>query len=187
MLSPAKTSTRPSGSSVAVGYQRPTVMSGAAEVRVGLRVEDRRVGEAVVGADVAADDERPAVGELDVAGAEEISPVGNAVKVPRPGSQSRSEFGAASQPSHVRTCPVGSSDMWTATSGHATGALHWPTWSGVGPAACEPPRGISVKPTRQATKESRRQKGSDRQSRWVWSAAARNSQTETRRNASSVP
>ena len=50
---------------------------GPAEVRPRDRVEDRRVGEALVRVDVAADEERPAVGELDVPGAEEIAPVGD--------------------------------------------------------------------------------------------------------------
>ena len=75
MLSPAKTSTRPSGSCVAVGYQRADGHVGSAEVRVRRRVEDRRVREAAVGVDVAADDQRPAVGELDVASAEEVASV----------------------------------------------------------------------------------------------------------------
>ena len=49
------------------------------------------------------------------------------MKSPVCGSQSRSEFGPASNPSSVTTCPVGSSDMCTATSGHETGVLQLPS------------------------------------------------------------
>ena len=124
-------------------------MSGPRKYVFGRRVEDRRVGEAEVGVDVAADDQRAAVGELDVARAEEVPRVRDADERSR-GRDPRgaSSSAPASQPSQARTCPVGSSDMCTATSGHATGALHCPTWSGVAAvAAREPPSCMSATTT----------------------------------------
>src|SRR6266511_1226191 len=106
MLSPANVSTRPSGSSVAVGYQRPTDMSGARKYVfvVGLKI--------VVSASSTS------------AAQKRLRPYGTEVKVPVCGSQSRSEFGASVQASNASTLPVGSNDMCTATSGQETGALH---------------------------------------------------------------
>ena len=50
---------------------------GAAEVGLRRRIEDRRVGEALVCVDVATDEQRAAVSELNVPRAEEIPPIGN--------------------------------------------------------------------------------------------------------------
>ena len=51
---------------------------------------------------------------------------GTPMNVPKTGSQRRIELGARVQPSQASTCPVGSSDMSTATRGQDTGALHCP-------------------------------------------------------------
>ena len=72
MLSPAKTKTLPSPSTVAVGYQRATLMSARLRPRVRRRIEDRRVRDADVRLHVAADDQHAPVGQQDVARAEEV-------------------------------------------------------------------------------------------------------------------
>ena len=67
-------------------------------------------------------------------------PYGTDVKMPVCGFHSRSEFRAAPKPSSEKTSPVDVSDMWTATIGHANGALQSPMTLGGSPgAALEPP------------------------------------------------
>ena len=77
---PAVISTWPSGSLVAVGYQRPCSHVGAAQPGLGGRVEDpdlvqaleRAGGAADLVLQVAADHEHPAVGEQDLARAPDV-------------------------------------------------------------------------------------------------------------------
>ena len=59
-----------------------------------------------------------------------MRPYGTARETPVVGFHIRSELTAASKPSSEKTSPVGSSDMWTATSGHEIGALHSPSCAG---------------------------------------------------------
>jgi hypothetical protein len=80
---------------------------------------------------------------------------GTGTNVPVAGSQIFSEFGASSHASNASTFPVGSSDMWTATSGHATGALHAPTWALV-TAARVPPSCTSASANTNPSSASRR-------------------------------
>ena len=91
------------------------------------------------------------------------------MKVPEAGSHSRSEFGPASKPSSMKTSPVGSRDMWTATRGHATGALQSPIWSGVDAvtAALEPLRRISIMAMEHAASAERCHDATRRRCRWV--------------------
>ena len=107
MLSPEKTSTRPSASWVAVGYQRPTVMSGprkyvfvfGSKIVVSARPRSASMWPPTISVRPSASWTWPAQ--------KRFREYGTPTKVPRPGSQSRIEAGAVLQPSQVRTCPVG--------------------------------------------------------------------------------
>src|SRR6266540_7321820 len=164
MLSPANVSTRPSGSSVAVGYQRPTDMSGPRKyVSVtGLKI--------VVSASPKSALMFPPTISVRPSASwtwpeqKRFRPYGTDVNVPVAGFQSRCVFGESSQASIASTWPVGSSDMWTATSGQETGALHCPTWSGVAvTAAVDPPSWTSAATARQVATATRGHDGSHRQ------------------------
>ncbi len=74
MLSPETTKTLPSGSAVAVGYQRVDAHVRPARPRALLRVVDVGVLDAEVGVLVAAEDQQPPVGAGDLAGAEQVAP-----------------------------------------------------------------------------------------------------------------
>ena len=158
-----RSSTRPSGSCVAVGYQRPRTCR-LLGCRCSSVVEDRRVVEPLVGVDVAPDDQRAAVGELDVPRAEEIPPVRN----PR-----KSVEDSTNAPNWGRLEAVEHEDEAGRLEGHVdgddrprTGALQSPIGSGGSPgAALEPPRTTSANeegerresralPTRDAAPES---------------------------------
>ena len=158
MLSPANVEDAAVRELVTVGYHRPTLMSWPRVYCLRDRVEERRVREPDGGRDVAADDQRPAVGELDVAGAEEVPAVGNGVKVPVGGSKSRSEFSAAPKPSSAKTWPVGSRDMCTATIGQVDGALQSPMVA-FEVAASEPLSGTSATTSAAAPSASRDSNG----------------------------
>ena len=74
MLSPETTKTLPSGSAVAVGYQRVDAHVRPARPGALLRVVDVGVLDAEVGVLVSAEDQQPPVGAGDLAGAEEVAP-----------------------------------------------------------------------------------------------------------------
>src|SRR4051794_39917882 len=132
MLSPEKTRTRPSPSAVAVGYQRPTLMFGAAAqvLLLALKMDVSAIPTSATWCPPATN-VRPSASstwpEQKV-----FTEYGTGVKFPVAGFQIRCEFGPAAKPSQARTFPVGSSDMWTATSGQATGVDHCPTCAGSG-------------------------------------------------------
>ncbi len=120
MSSPETTNTRPSGSVVAVGYQRGDGHVGAARPRVGRRVEEVRVLRALVGLDVAAGDEQAPVGERDVAGAEQVAAVRDRVELAASTGPTcaRSSPRPRSRPTPPRGRP-GSSARCTGVIGHA--------------------------------------------------------------------
>ena len=59
-----------------------------------------------------------------------LRPFGTGSNVLVAGSQTRSEFTAASKPSQTATLPFDSIAMCTGTSGHVVGGANWPVRSG---------------------------------------------------------
>ncbi len=138
MLSPPKTNTRPSPITVAVGYQRVTLMSAAFDHV--LVCESKSVASLMP---LSAETLPPTTsvrpsGSRMCPEQNRFAAYGTATNVPLDGFQIRCVFGASAQASIASTLPVGCRIMWTATSGHDTGADHWPTWSGGGPAGPAP-------------------------------------------------
>src|SRR4051812_39824014 len=139
MLSPDRTSTRPSASVVAVGYQRDCAMSAS---RVHVRV---RGSKTVVSFSPTFESTWPPTTRSRPSASttwpeqNRFRLYGTGMNVPPAGSHSRSESGAKPNASKTRTSPSSSSVAWTATSGHDWTALHWPVVSAPETAACDGP------------------------------------------------
>src|ERR1044072_9498704 len=99
MLSPEKTSTRPSPSSVAVGYQRPTVMFGAADhvFVFALKIDVSGIPTSAARSPPATK-VRPCASSTSPA-QNVFTPYGTRVNEDVLGFQIRCEFGAAENPS----------------------------------------------------------------------------------------
>src|ERR671931_462262 len=143
MLSPEKTSTFPFGSCVAVGYQRATVMSGAA-----VHVDGAGSKIVVAGSPTSAWTWPPArktrpSGRLTWPEQKMFTPYGTATNVFVAGFHTRCEFGAAAKPSNTSTLPVARSDAWTVTSGQESTGPHWPTTAGSGGGGGAEPEGTT--------------------------------------------
>ena len=159
---------------VTVGYQRPTVMSGP---RMYVLSSSRRSSCRPCPRSAAM--WPPAISVLPSASCvwpeqKRFRVYGTAMNVAGRGPRVSPTSGAASQPSQASTCPVGSSDMLTATKGHGVGALHSPTWSGVARLAAREPPSIINAPARTHNASARRcQRGIAPRARRVYEAVVR--------------
>ena len=124
MLSPEKTKTFPFPSTVAVGYQRATLMFAAFDQ---VFVVELKIDVSLIPTSACTlpptTITRPS-GNSTCPEQKRFVESGTGRNVPVVGFQIVCEFGASSQASNARMLPVGRSAMWTATIGHELGADH---------------------------------------------------------------